>query len=93
MDEALALGWKVDGSMESPSEDELTLTGTATLTKDVGIVRLYLDIPFRAELVYGKPESPMARIGVIEGEKEATAALARIRAGLDNNETPSGMVN
>ena len=59
--EALALGWVVDGDWSQSSEDELTRTGVAEVTKTGGMVGLCLEIPFRAEYHYGhrRPPGPL----------------------------------
>ena len=64
MEEALALGWKVTGYGGSVSDDERVQTGKMELVKDAGMLRLLLEIPFRAEFRYGKPYTPRAVISV-----------------------------
>jgi hypothetical protein len=83
VEEALALGWKVEGENSSVSDDERTTIGTATLRKTVGLLTLYLDVPVRTEVFYGQPESPVAIIGQVEEDASASALVARLQAGLD----------
>jgi hypothetical protein len=67
MEEALTLGWRVDGSAEGRmSDDELFETGTMDLIKDLSMLQLYLKIPFHAVLTYGKPQNASAFVRVPE---------------------------
>ena len=67
IEEALALGWNVDGSGSEVSDDERVETGTATLKKKLGNVDLALDIPYRSEITYGQPSNHRAFIETING--------------------------
>jgi hypothetical protein len=65
MEEALALEWTVVGyGGGEMSDDERVQTGNMELVKDAGMLRLLLEIPFRAEFSYGKPYTPRAVIPV-----------------------------
>jgi hypothetical protein len=70
IEEALALGWEVDSEKSSVSDDERTTIGTAELRKTVGLLTLYLDVPVRAEVTYGRPEGPVAIIGEVDDEEQ-----------------------
>jgi hypothetical protein len=65
IEEALALGWQVDGSSDNEmSADERVETGHVVLVKDVGMLGLLLKIPFRAEFSYGTPFGAEALVSV-----------------------------
>jgi hypothetical protein len=61
MAEALRLGWQVSGEGEvTISGDETTQTGVIEMFKDLGNKTLWMEIPFRARFVYGRPKNPQA---------------------------------
>jgi hypothetical protein len=65
MEQALALGWQVEGHSRSKiSEDERIETGNMDLTKNLGMIGLHLQFPFRAEFSYGKPQNAKAIVRV-----------------------------
>jgi hypothetical protein len=70
IEEALAIGWELGGFFVEPcDENEFVSEGTADLRKTVGMIELYLKIPVRQVLTYGKPYAPDA---IVE-----TSSLAR----------------
>jgi hypothetical protein len=67
MEQALALQWEIIGSgVDQRSDDERTQSGNIELKKYVGMLELYLEIPFRAEYTYGQPHSASAIVRVPE---------------------------
>ena len=48
IEEALALGWEITDEHATVSADELTMEGTANLSKTIDLLELYLTIPFTA---------------------------------------------
>ena len=62
VEEALAMGWELDGEYQTAYDGERSHTGTAWLWKNVGPYELSMDVPFRAEYTFEKPHSPVAII-------------------------------
>jgi len=57
MEEALAMGYYVDGAKETSSGDELVREGIAFMKKEIGPgLTLNISIPFKARYEYGKPQ-------------------------------------
>jgi len=77
MEEALKLGWKVDTSESTASEDERVAIGTVSLVKEVGTVKLYLEIPFQSNITYGKPFNAKSFIDIPDNQAEQLKSLER----------------
>jgi hypothetical protein len=72
--EAQASGWEIEGNDWEASEDETIHVGTMNLLKKIGNMALRLKIPYRAELVHGRPCDPEA-IRKIVNEDSAIASV------------------
>jgi hypothetical protein len=68
IEEALDLGWEVLSSDSLVSEDEKTAEGTASLRKEIGLIWLHLEVPYRSTITYGKPQKPKATVHAPEKE-------------------------
>ena len=64
IEEALALGWEITDEHATVSADELTMEGTANLSKTIDLLELYLTIPFTAIKTYGQPFDPKAEVEI-----------------------------
>lgn len=80
MEEALVLGWELDSENVESSDDERTRSGTAVITKDVGLCMLKMTVPLKAEYTFGVPANPRAVLN--DDELELRAAR--------NGEVPEG---
>ena len=56
------MGWEMDRDYHTACGGERTQTGTAWLWKNVGPYELSMDVPFRADVTFEKPHTPVAII-------------------------------